>query len=66
MGKCSFCGSESIKVKTPYVQQGGKIGEYESTYDYCCLAQKRNAKYIENRFDVSRGKPPTAEEVSIW
>ena len=56
--KCPFCGSEELKLKTPFVELDDK-GEYVATETWCCAAQGRNQKYAKNR-DVD------PNEVSKW
>lgn len=48
--KCQFCGSESLKVETPFVKFGSS-GDYEKQYTYCCNAQKRNRLYAKKHVD---------------
>lgn len=60
--KCPFCGSKELKVKSPYVEL--KVnGEYGPIENYCCLAQKQNAKYAKSYSEDSR---PDPEEISKW
>ena len=62
--KCQFCGSEKIKVPTPFVKLGNS-GEYEEQFDYCCKAQKQNRKFAKSHVDVNTREPIfTDEEIS--
>lgn len=63
MNKCPFCGSEQIKLKTPFVELNDK-GVYEPKETWCCSAQARNQQYIKKHFDP--GNKPDPEEVSKW
>lgn len=45
MSKCSFCGSETIFITTPYIDPiTGKKKKTE-----CCGAQKTNIEYAKKR-----------------
>lgn len=56
--KCPFCGSEELKLKTPFVELDGK-GNYIPKETWCCTAQAKNQKYAKSR-DVD------PNEVSKW
>ena len=57
--KCPFCGSDKIKVSTPYVDKFGKKIE-----SFCCLSQKRNSNYADKRY--KHEERPKAEDISKW
>ena len=59
---CPFCGSKELKVKRPYVELK-ENGEYGPIEDFCCQAQKVNAKYAKSYGEDSR---PDPEEISKW
>lgn len=61
--KCPFCGSEVIKMKTPYVELNEK-GEYVAKETWCCSAQAKNQQYKKNHFEHDRA--PSDEEISKW
>lgn len=62
--KCQFCGSEKIKVETPYISLGNS-GDYEKQFDYCCKAQKQNNKFNKAHLDSQTREPIfTDEEIS--
>lgn len=63
--KCPFCGSDKIKMETPYVELG-RDGEYHAKTTFCCKAQAANAKYVTKRFDPRNEDKPSPEEVSKW
>jgi hypothetical protein len=53
--KCPFCGSEKLKIETPYIDVFG-----EKIYTPCCNSQKKNESYIKahtSRFDGSKPEP---------
>lgn len=58
--KCPFCGSEEIKIPTPFIDP--VTGETIMTF--CCKAQEKNNKYIERHTDPITGEKPDLEEVS--
>ena len=57
--RCPFCGSEKIKVTTPYIDKFG-----DKIESFCCLSQKRNNNYAEKRF--GRDNKPSPESVAKW
>lgn len=59
--KCTFCGSENIRMETPYVELDSK-GEYVKKTTWCCAAQAKNQKYIKGRYEP--GQEP--DDVSKW
>lgn len=61
--KCNFCGSEEIRVKTPYVELD-KTGEYVPKETWCCDAQKKNQNYLKNHYTPD-GKPDM-EDIEKW
>ena len=61
--KCPFCGSSELKIKSEYVELKGN-GEYGPIENYCCMAQKQNAKYIKRNY--SPGEEPDIEDVGKW
>ena len=56
--KCTFCGSENIKIKTPYLELDDK-GIYVNKETWCCQAQVKNQNYAKKR-DID------PEEVEKW
>jgi hypothetical protein len=66
--KCPFCGSKELKVsrgKGDVVLKGyDKDGPiYEPIEDFCCKAQKQNAKYAKSFSEDSR---PSPEDIAKW
>ena len=59
--KCQFCGSEKIKVPTPFIKLGNS-GEYEEQFNYCCLAQKQNRKFAKEHLDTQTREPIFSDE----
>lgn len=64
---CKFCGSKERKVKRvsefgPEIELKSN-GEYGPVEDFCCTAQKQNAKYM-NSFDIDHRPDP--EEIEKW
>lgn len=57
--KCTFCGSESTVLDTPYIDR--VTGEAKKTF--CCNPQKRNAEYRANHYHpIYADKPPREED----
>lgn len=63
--KCPFCGSDKLKIETPFVEMKG-WKEYENKTTYCCGAQAKNQKYIRDRYDQTRTDNPQSDDVSKW
>lgn len=60
-GKCPFCGSEERLVKTgKWEYQGMQLVEIE---DFCCLSQKKNARYASTHRNRD-GVRPDLDEVA--
>lgn len=59
--KCQFCGSEKIKVPTPFVKLGNS-GEYEEQFGWCCQAQKQNRKFSKAHLDANTREPIFSDE----
>ena len=56
--KCKFCGSEELRIKTPYLELDDK-GNYVNKETWCCQPQATNQNYAKNR-NVD------ADEVTKW
>jgi hypothetical protein len=56
--KCPFCGSEKIKIETPYLNKHG-----ETIMTFCCSAQKQNEKYVKAHTSRMTGDKPSVEDV---
>lgn len=63
MAKCPFCGSEKIRIETPFVRATG-VGadDFEHETTYCCSAQKVNAEYRRKNFHPDDA--PDEEDIS--
>lgn len=60
---CEFCGSPTKLVSTDFYAYPDAE---EPTKTPCCEAQKRNMKFIKNRFDPNSQDNPDIEDVSRW
>lgn len=58
---CPFCGSDKIRIETPYVDGFGR-----KISTFCCLSQKKNNDYINKHMDLRTGHKPGTEEVARW
>ena len=58
--KCPFCGSEEIRLQTPYVTRVTHTPEYT----FCCKSQAKNHEYTNKRIDPRTGQAP--ERVGQW
>ena len=58
--KCPFCGSEKIKIETPYIDR--ITGEHKTTL--CCLSQKKNQEFLDKRYSNFYGEKPTMEDLA--
>jgi hypothetical protein len=58
MAKCPFCGSEKLKIKTPYLDKFG-----EPIFTFCCNSQKRNDVYVKTHTSRYDGSKPSLEDV---
>lgn len=56
---CSFCGSDKVKVETPYIDR--VTGEHKTTI--CCQAQRKNQEYQKKHFHPIHGEKPPMESV---
>lgn len=63
--KCPFCGSDKIRLETPYVALNDQ-GEYAPTKTFCCASQRRNAEYVKKRFSPDDPNKPDPKEVGEW
>lgn len=66
--KCRFCGSAKIRVPRA-TEFGDQVelkpdGQYGPVEDYCCEAQRTNAKYIAKNFHPD--DVPDREEIETW
>ena len=68
--KCPFCGSDKLKLETPYVKTtyvwgaNGKEEKTEAETRFCCQAQAQNHEFVKKNFDPDH--QPTQEEVAKW
>lgn len=62
---CPFCGSDKLKIETPFVEMTS-WKEYANKTTYCCATQAKNQKYIKDRYDKTREGNPSTEDVSKW
>jgi hypothetical protein len=60
--KCPFCGSDKLKIDRDTIELN-KDGIYVPTQDFCCLAQKQNAKYRNSYVEDDK---PDLEDISKY
>lgn len=63
MSACPFCGSDKIRIETPFIELK-RSGEYLPKKTFCCSAQKRNFNYVNKHFDERDPDAPKVEEIS--
>lgn len=61
--KCPFCGSDKLRLETPYIELG-EDGQNHPVMTYCCMAQKHNARYVKKNYGPDEA--PDMEDVSKW
>ena len=58
--KCPFCGSQKLKIETPYI----KPVTHERETTYCCRKQAKNQEFVEKRYHPIYGIKPSVESIS--
>ena len=59
---CPFCGSKELLVSTgKHRYEGMQLVEVKT---FCCLAQKKNADFLQKRYSPLDKNRPTLEELS--